>query len=341
MIRSRFILMLLVCAVCSFSGKDFVSLGRHSWRCKQRVHHAEQDNSAENNATRTPVMNSPNVVISSRNVVKCCCGKICKGARGLKMHQRSCRVVHELDAELQVDIEEQSGRDIENMPEMDESSENEAPSEYGQEFPNLRKGIKLPKSDLQWSTANDYFKFALSSNQPITAQSLNANIKVLNNTVYEYFAQNFGFSNSFPNNSLVNKYKNYSIKDLKKALKTLKSTISEPEEIKYVSHTLRLKLRANNQSSESDANISHSNSQTLNHDENIGRNFWGYVKDVLNKKESVLPSLNMTQCFSYFAKTLAAISPQKIFTISSWILCYLSLKFSLTLTPHHINKSLQ
>ena len=26
-------------------------------------------------------------------LVKCCCGRLCKGNRGLKMHQRSCRVI--------------------------------------------------------------------------------------------------------------------------------------------------------------------------------------------------------------------------------------------------------
>ena len=51
----------------------------------------------------------------------------------------------------------------------------------------------------------------------------------------------------------------------------------------------------------------------------IGKNFWGYVKNVMNTKETVLPSFNMTQCLSYFTKTLAAIHPTKLFTIPSWI----------------------
>ena len=68
--------MLLICVVCSFCGKDFVTLSRHSWRCKQRVHHAEQDHSADNRGNHAPVINSPRVVTSSRNVIKCCCGKV-------------------------------------------------------------------------------------------------------------------------------------------------------------------------------------------------------------------------------------------------------------------------
>ena len=322
MIRSNFILMLLVCVVCSFCGKDFVTLGRHSWRCKQRVHHVEQDHSADNTGNQTPVMNSPNVVISSRNVIKCCCGKMCKGARGLKMHQRSCRVIQGLNTELYTHIEEQSNFDTENIPEMDQFIQNEASTSNNQNIPDLNKGIKLPKSTLQWSTANDYFKLALQSNQPITSQDLDSNIKLLNNIVYEYFAKNFGHTDSTPDNSLVNKYKDYTVKDLKKALKTLKSTNSEPDEIKYVSHILRAKLHLNNnnnQSSESGLDDSHSNSQTRNHDKYIQKNFWGYMKNVLNRKGTVLPSFNMTQCFSYFTKALVVIHPNKLFTIQNWI----------------------
>ena len=45
--------------------------------------------------------------VSSKTVIKCCCGKICKGVHGLKMHQRSCQVIHGLNNELLEDLEEQ------------------------------------------------------------------------------------------------------------------------------------------------------------------------------------------------------------------------------------------
>lgn len=42
---------------------------------------------------------------SQRNcLVKCCCGRLCKGNRGLKMHQRSCRVVLDLNYQLRADL---------------------------------------------------------------------------------------------------------------------------------------------------------------------------------------------------------------------------------------------
>ena len=94
-----------------------------------RVNYVEQDHSAENTARQTPVANSPNVVVSSRTVIKCCCGKVCKGARGLKMHQRSCRVIQGLDSEFRTDLEEQNGNsDTENIPEIDQSTINETPT---------------------------------------------------------------------------------------------------------------------------------------------------------------------------------------------------------------------
>ena len=106
MIRSSIIAMLSICVACSFCGQDFVSLGRHSWRCKQRINHAEQDR-PDITSREVPVMLSPNVPVPNRTVVKCCCGKICKDARGLKIHQRSCQVIHGLNDELSADLEEQ------------------------------------------------------------------------------------------------------------------------------------------------------------------------------------------------------------------------------------------
>jgi hypothetical protein len=36
-----------------------------------------------------------------------------------------------------------------------------------QNFPVLKKGVKLPKSDAEWSAADSYFKFELRLNAPI------------------------------------------------------------------------------------------------------------------------------------------------------------------------------
>ena len=77
---------------------------------------------------------------------------------------------------------------------------------------------------------------------------------------------------------------------------------------------MRDKLRNNN----NDGLTSDSN-ESFNHDNYIGRNFWGYIKNVINKKDSILPSFNVTDCFTYFYKSLAKINPNRLFNIPSWI----------------------
>ena len=55
-----------------------------------------------------PVNSGPNATINTTlpndkdpvdvvELIKCCCGKACKGVKGLKMHQRRCRVLGGLD----------------------------------------------------------------------------------------------------------------------------------------------------------------------------------------------------------------------------------------------------
>ncbi len=46
--------------------------------------------------------------------------------------------------------------------------------------------------------------------------------------MHGYFAENFGFNNNVPDTSLVNKYKDSNVKELKKVLKLLKSSNKQP-----------------------------------------------------------------------------------------------------------------
>ena len=100
-------------------------------------------------------------------------------------------------------------------------------------------------------------------------------------------------------------------------MNSLKSTNADLTEIKYVARILRNKLRnhSNVQSTQTDLNYD----EPFNHDKYIERNFWGYVKKVLNRKDAVLPSFSITQCVEYFTQTLAAVNPNKMFNIPNWI----------------------
>ena len=130
---------------------------------------------------QAPLTNSRQVIIPTRSVLKCCCGKVCKGERGLKMHQRSCRLIHNLDTKLQLDIVEQNDLDLADACEHDENTNDNSTTLFNNEIPVLKKDIRLPKSDSEWATANDYFKFSLP---PITSDDLNGNIQQLNQTVH-------------------------------------------------------------------------------------------------------------------------------------------------------------
>ena len=106
------------------------------------------------------------------------------------------------------------------------------------------------------------------------------------------------------------------MKDLKKSLKQLKLSNADPCEIRYVSRTLRDKLRNANSMS---VNNTSTQPKTFNHDNLIGKNFWGYVKNILKPSNSLLPSFTMSICVSYFKDTLNSINPNKLFHIPSWI----------------------
>ena len=81
---------------------------------------------------------------------------------------------------------------------------------------------------------------------------------------------------------------------------------------------MRNKLKTN-PNNNLDNNFPNSTDEWFNHDKYFERNFWGYVKKVLNYKESTLPTFDINDCFSYFKKVLAKINPNKVFHIPKWI----------------------
>ena len=97
MIRASLLALFSTLIICGFCGKEFISVGRHSGRCKSKVLYDQ-----ENSAIVKQVIEMPSQdCLPVKSAVKCCCGKICKGALDLKMHQRSCRVIDQLGKELQ------------------------------------------------------------------------------------------------------------------------------------------------------------------------------------------------------------------------------------------------
>ena len=139
-------------------------------------------------------------------------------------------------------------------------------------FPDLKKGIKLPESPSQWAIANEFFKITFS-NHPISPQDLDNSINTMATVMYNYFSENFGFIESnISNVQFQSKYKIFSTKDLKKTLKKLKLENGNIAEIKVVAKKLRNIL--NN----TDEHNNNNHTAEVDHDCPINKNFWGYVK---------------------------------------------------------------
>ena len=302
---------LLFLVICSYCGKEFTTLGRHTWRCKQRI------TESSNLSNQDDSENTDNLQqIDSSSTIKCCCGKLCKGKRGLKMHQRSCRVINGLNKELKADLQA-------NIQESNDDYSDEVNVNFDtntttidSSLPTLKEGINLPRNDSDWLTANDYFKCALRVNQPINIQDLNSKINHMNETIYNYFSENFGNDKQrVCNDQFKTKYADLTTKQLKKSLQSLKLNCGNVTEIQYVSRELRKRIRK-----EKDNNsVNDVNNKMIDHDSLITKSFWGYVKKIINKVESKLPSFNMSDCLNYFTEVLTSANPNRSFDIPAWI----------------------
>ena len=78
----------------------------------------------------------------------------CKGLRGLKAHQRSCRTIKTLCNEVLDDLNSNNRTDQQEEITIDENIVNE--------HENLKTGINLPKNDKDRETANSSFHLELS-----------------------------------------------------------------------------------------------------------------------------------------------------------------------------------
>ena len=162
-------------------------------------------------------------------MIQCACGNKFKG---LKKHQRSCRVIRGLDKELLSELQNIS--DFENQPDLDHYVVR------SEENPTFKTWVKLPKSDEQWNLANNNFKAQFPAHE-IENKSLDDIADQFNIKVYNYMADNYGLIDNASDldNSLKEKYNK---RKLKKCLRLLKG--NEPEilnEIPFCTKTAKIK----------------------------------------------------------------------------------------------------
>ena len=276
MFGSRLLSIFAVFIACVYCGKDFQSLGRHSWRCKKKLNSTSKPNEPEKTALQLD--SEP---ASGYNIVKCACGKECKGMKGLKMHQRRCRVMDNTEFSqpprfeyLNIDPYE---ADIERQQE-------EITVESLNIF-EIKPEIKLPKSNEQWIEANAYFR-SIFSHIRLQLESLDEAINFMNDSIYNFFKFNYGaFKSTNQTSENFQKYNDFTVKQLKTELAKLKHQGSALPDIKYVSGLLRSKLKTT-------PSVSNKQPATDKYDYHIGRNFWNFVKNTLEKGSSIMPSFS-------------------------------------------------
>ena len=97
----------------------------------------------------------------------CCCGKHCKGYKGLKIHQRSCKFIFGLREDLTktllyhvVENHERPG--YSETEELNNSNQSESNMS---DHSNVKNGVKLPKTSDQWEIAESFFQSIIANTQ--------------------------------------------------------------------------------------------------------------------------------------------------------------------------------
>ena len=175
--------------------------------------------------------------------VQCCCGKKCKGLRGLKSDQRSCGTIRGLNENLFNELQATDCIESETLVE-------NASTVTTQPYDNsVKKGVNLPTRQGEWEIANSFFHSELPISE-VNKDNLNNVTEKFNRIVYDYFNDNYGIAKKGfeKENKLQVKYKDYSKSQLKKELKPLKhnNTGTDVATIQFVAKLLRSKVNSEN-----------------------------------------------------------------------------------------------
>ena len=177
----------------------------------------------------------------------------------------------------------------------EELSNNDLEIEQLDVIPDVKQGVKLPTSESQWKSANDFFRAALPL-LSINGDSLGNNIKRFHETIYTFFKENHGtVDRNNVEDDLKRKYKSHNKSELKKALKTLKTLSAPRTETKFLSRLLRKRLASDSFSVNENASV-----YATDHDARVKKNLWSYAKEFIERPNSALPSFDKTRCQEYF-----------------------------------------
>ena len=310
-----------------------MSVGRHYWRCKARISSAIQPFASSDNiithrsriiTTSQVNNNSVQSPISDNGMIKCVCGRNCKGKKGLRAHSRYCDTAKKLDASYETNnnppgsfvnynsIDGESVlRENLNAPNTDVISSSltnspDADSSLFQNSDHFKPGLRLPENPEDWLVANAFFHSLFSSyDDHLISVNLDYFVQDIQDKIYNYFK--FTFGSIEPIASIYNeKYCDFSVKSLKDTLKKLKgNSSSNIEEIRFVSKLIRSKLNKN-KIIEADL------------EEKLSSKFWSKCQNTFNKATNCIPKFPVTVCQTYFTKILS-ITGRLSFSIPNWI----------------------
>ena len=314
--------------ICGFCGKDFVVLGRHSWRCKDRliINSVTVDNpiTADNGPSTHHLQTSQRTetishsLANTNNVIRgeqscdhdndsytCFCGRKCAGLRGFQAHKRSCRVLDIPDLRLMFEL----GPDPEPDPDDSEETNTDSCSYFEYERVSKLPGIKLPKSEDQWKEANEHFKTVLPYNSEIAY--IEDTLVHTQKAIYQYFSEKYGCVNTniFDGYSAI--YGHLSKRQLKLKLRELKTAqYPREDEIKFVSGLLHSKYNPNKKKRIN---------SNINHELQIKSNFSKYCRSTFESKENVKPCFDESTCYTFFKNRQREKHVNKSFSPPVWM----------------------
>ena len=134
-------------------------------------------------------------------------------------------------------------------------------------------------------------------------------MSAITSIIYNYFRDTCGVLEVTDASHFDNKYKDLTNASLKTQLKNLKRCNADLAEIRFVAKLLRSKLR----------DCSKQHNVSIDHDKQIEKNFWGYVKSYFKSSTSSSPSFDISACTRYFQDFFRPINPSKCFKIPDWI----------------------
>ena len=226
---------------------------------------------------------------------KCYCERIFKSYRSLNLRRRSCFVQ---DSAAFGEFFAQHGTNSNII----HSTENltEASPPPSDKF-ELLPGVRLPRSNIAWKEANDYFQLQFSTTTEVG--DLNSDLIYMNNVIWTYFKDTCGLAKSGCN---FDHYKTMSKSKLKKYLKDLKLNGGSLKEIKFVSKLLRKRMQS-------------SVYAQRDYEKEYNDNFWKFCKDEFEYTNVIEPTFNEQTCFDYFKNIFKEKNKSRLFNWPPWL----------------------